>query len=337
MKAVQDDIQPDRHEEAALWCMSLAEGQLPPGEREAFDRWLEDDRNAAAFQAVVRTWKTADSAACLPEAIAMRSAALESYRTVNRQRWTRRLGARSWWAGGIAATLVLAVTTLFMLSDSTRPYQTEVGERRVALLDDQSRLSLDADSLVEVDMSDQQRELTLVRGRAKFDVAKDPLRPFTVVAGDKMVVATGTSFSVEMIGGEVRVLLYHGRVSVLDRTAPAPAGKELQLKPGQEMIAPVGAGAPPTLVSFDPERSSSWESGQLSFGDEPLALAAARMNRYSDRKLALGDAKVARVRVNGVFTAGDTAAFVEGVTRMNAVRAEYTPGQITLKSQPEKK
>src|SRR3546814_18739257 len=91
-----------------------------------------------------------------------------------------------------------------MLGDSTRPYQTEVGERRVALLDDQSRLSLDADSLVEVDMSDRQRELTLVRGRAKFDVAKDPLRTFTVVAGDKMVVATGTSFSVEMVGKAVR-------------------------------------------------------------------------------------------------------------------------------------
>src|SRR3546814_12871860 len=90
--------------------------------------------------------------------------------------------------------------------------------------------------------------------------------PFTVVAGDKMVVATGTSFSVEMVGKEVRVLLYHGRVSVLDRTAPAPAGKELQLEPGQEMIASVGAGAPPTLVSFDPERSSSWEAGQLKIG-----------------------------------------------------------------------
>src|SRR3546814_16859013 len=101
------------------------------------------------------------------------------------------------------------------------------------------------------------------------------------------------------------------------------------------MIASVGAGAPPTLVSFDPERSSSWEAGQLSFGDEPLALAVVRLNRYSSRKLALGDAKVAPVRVNGVFTAGDTAAFVEGVPLMNAVRAEYYPGHITLKNIPE--
>lgn len=332
MKAVQDDNQPDRHEEAALWCMSLAEGPLSPGEREAFDRWLEDDRNAAAFQAVVRTWKTADSAAGLPEAIGMRSAALESYRGANRRRWTRRFAARHYWAGGIAAALLLAITSLFWLGDSARPYQTEVGERRVALLDDKSKLSLDADSLVEVDMSGKQRELTLVRGRAKFDVAKDPLRPFTVVAGDKIVVATGTSFSVEMVGKDVRVLLYHGRVSVLDRGAKAGAGKELQLNPGDEMVASIGARGTPTLTSFDRERSASWETGQLSFGDEPLALAAARMNRYSDRKLVLGDAKVAGVRVNGVFTAGDMAAFVEGVTRMNPVRAEYTSGQITLKS-----
>src|SRR3546814_18571884 len=75
-----------------------------------------------------------------------------------------------------------------------------------------------------------------------------------------------------MVGKEVRVLLYHGRVSVLDRTAPAPAGKELQLEPGQEMIASVGAGAPPTLVSFDPERSSSWEAVRALTGwGSPLA------------------------------------------------------------------
>src|SRR3546814_19520630 len=129
-----------------------------------------------------------------------------------------------------------------MLGDSTRPYQTEVGERRVALLDDQSRLSLDADSLVEVDMSDRQRELTLVRGRAKFDVAKDPLRPFTVVAGDKMVVATGTSFSVEMVGKVVRVLLYHVRVSVLDRTAPAPAGSRKSVVEGRSVSVRVATG-----------------------------------------------------------------------------------------------
>src|SRR3546814_12478082 len=115
-----------------------------------------------------------------------------------------------------------------------------------------------------------------------------------------MVVATGTSFSVEMVGKEVCVLLYHGRVSVLDRTAPAPAGKELQLEPGQEMIASVGAGAPPTLVSFDPERSSSWAAGQLRFGYEPLSLAVVRMNPSSSRQLALGEVRKSVVQGKSV-------------------------------------
>src|SRR3546814_4307785 len=101
MNVVQNDTQPDRLEEAAPWCMSLAEGQLPPGEREAFERWLGDDRNAAAFQAVVRTWKVADGADRIPEAIAMRSAATEIYGNANRRRWTRSIGAPSWWDGQI--------------------------------------------------------------------------------------------------------------------------------------------------------------------------------------------------------------------------------------------
>ncbi len=36
---------------------------------------------------------------------------------------------------------------------------------------------------------------------------EDPLRPFSVQAGPRMVIATGTQFSVEKLSGEVRVVL----------------------------------------------------------------------------------------------------------------------------------
>src|SRR3546814_19485198 len=91
-------------------------------------------------------------------------------------------------------------------------YATHIGERQLAVLDDGSRVSLDAVTKVKVRMKDEARQVELLEGRAKFDVAKDPLRPFTVAAGDKLVVAVGTSFSVELIDGQVRVILYEGQV-----------------------------------------------------------------------------------------------------------------------------
>src|SRR3546814_1402664 len=92
-------------------------------------------------------------------------------------------------------------------------YATEIGERQLAVLEDGSQVSLDAATKVNVRMKEAGRQVELLAGRAKFDVAKDPQRPFTVAAGDKLVVAVGTSFSVALIDGQVRVILYAGQRS----------------------------------------------------------------------------------------------------------------------------
>src|SRR3546814_12464145 len=44
-------------------------------------------------------------------------------------------------------------------------------------------------------------------------------RPFSVAAAGKIVVATGTEFSVELLGRETRVILYEGHVAVLNGSA----------------------------------------------------------------------------------------------------------------------
>lgn len=70
---------------------------------------------------------------------------------------------------------------LFIGADLVAPfsatYQTGVGRRVVALADG-SMLSLDASTRVDVRYLGDRRELWLRSGRAKFVVAKDPLRLF---------------------------------------------------------------------------------------------------------------------------------------------------------------
>ena len=339
-----EDLLPDRDEQAALWCLELAEGELSYLDQMRFDDWIRDSENAAAFEESAQVWNSADISSDTPELIHLRGAALESYRRANQKRWRRPPG-RMLWMGGVAAMLLLMLVSTWLLRDPTQIYQTGVSERQVALLDDGSKLSLDADTEVEVRLHRDRREMTLVRGRAKFDVAKDPLRPFTVTAGDKIVVATGTSFSVELLRRQVRVLLYEGHVAVLhdDKGQARPQqiddrsrviAADLALTPGHGLVAARDSSEPGSLISADPERSLSWEAGQLSFDDEPLLTAAERMNRYSNDKIVLADGVTARVRVTGIFTAGDTDAFIEGVTALQPVRAYRSKaGQIMLRRQ----
>jgi len=340
MKSTYDEEPEGRDEEAASWCLRLSESELTPSEQKLFEAWLGEPGNVQAFDEAVAIWRTAEAVAGRPGMIAERAAALDRFRKANSARWLRGISRR--WPGvsSIAAVLLVALLSVFLLRSTGQQYETNIGERRVAMLEDGSRVSLDAATRVDVRIADDKRQLTLMSGRAKFDVAKDPLRPFSVVAGDKIVVATGTSFSVELLGDQVRVLLYEGKVDVLDRSDSAAGPQRVKLPnavlsagqaltPGHELVIPSSETAA-VIDAADISRSLAWEAGQLSFDNEPLPLAAQRMNRYSREKLRIGDPALAGMHVNGVFTTGDVDAFVEGVSTLYGLKVSKENGYIIL-------
>lgn len=331
-----------RAEQASDWCLRIAEGSLPPEEVADFEAWMAaDPANREAFDRASFVWRALDGRAAPPELVGIRMDALAS---LHEDEAPAR-GGRSLlgWRGitAMAAALALVVIAgLTLLTGGPVTYQTGVGERRVVMLEDGSRLSLDAASSVEVDYSGERRQLHLISGRARFDVARDPLRPFSVAAGDKLVVATGTSFSVEMLARRVEVVLYEGHVSVLRTAADAPPRPvtaargvpvEQLLRPGTQVALP-SDGPAATLAQVDLPRSQSWEAGQLSFTDEPLASAVERMNRYSRTPLELGDAAAGRIPISGVFNTDDPASFVEGITGVFPVRGDRRGDRIVLSS-----
>lgn len=333
----------ERFEAAAVWCLALAEGPLSDERQRAFDDWLSaNPDNLTAFERSSSLWQQMGEAAASPELVDVRARALATFRRRNQWRWARRPMAGRVIAAAAAVLLALGGIGWWWQS-VPEIYRTGLGERRVVMLDDGSRASLDAATEVDVRMRGDQRELHLVSGRAKFDVAKDPLRPFSVRVGDKLVVATGTSFSVEMVSGKLRVILYEGRVVVLDRptgpqtpAAGAPASRDadelMALTPGRELVVDIAGRSQARLAKADLVRSLSWEGGQLVFEDEPLSLAVNRINRYSARRVELKGA-TGRMRVNGVFNTGDVDAFATGVEETLPVRVVRERDVVTIAPQ----
>ena len=93
-------------------------------------------------------------------------------------------------------------------------YSTALGEQRLAELPDGSTLQLNTATQVEVDFSKGLRKIRLLKGEAHFDVAHNPNRPFEVYAGDGMVKAVGTAFSVYLNNHDVEVTVTEGRVEL---------------------------------------------------------------------------------------------------------------------------
>ena len=360
IRQADNDAQPDYEEQAAEWCWRLADRALTEAERDEFDAWLRaDPRHREAFDEMVTVWQGTDAIADMPGFLSLRAKALTTMEAARdgsaaaREAGKPRSGWRGDWRrlAALAATIVLmVVSSAWYFASGPDVYSTGVGERQVVRLDDGSRVSLDAASRVTVAYSDDKRTLVLERGRAKFDVAKDPLRPFTVTAGQKTVVATGTAFSVELLHDQMRVVLYEGHVAVLTDTPgalPKPVrvgasgrrSREAQLSPGQELVASLSSSAA-AIVPADTVKSLSWEGGRLTFIDEPLARAVERMNRYSDTPIIISDAKAAAYPINGVFDAGDTRGFLSGVAAIFPVGVRGEGAEIRVfskKDSPDEK
>lgn len=335
-----DDLTDAMIESAMMWRQRMNGDDWSADDDADLEVWLQSDsRHPLAFECSGQVWSFFDQHATSPEALSAHRALLGRVERQARGRWNGpaavfRMPSRRVAAAVAAAVVVIAGGSWFVAAQG-QVYQSGMGERRVVLLKDGSTLSLDALTRVSVRYSKDARRLTLQRGQARFDVAHDPSRPFTVAARDRTVVATGTAFNIDIIAPEVRVTLIEGKVLVLSKPSaipllPAPRPvKPVELRAGQTLITPADA-SPQRVQAADIEKTTAWQHGKLDFENEPLGEAVERINRYTDRKIRIADARAAAVPLNGAFDAGDVDGFIEALGGVLPVRAIQGPDGFTL-------
>jgi transmembrane sensor len=291
-----------------------------------FLNWVSDAENHRALSAVESTMTALDDLGATPKILDMRRAALTRLRHAGARRWASRKLLL-----GVAAVFFIALVgapVAYVWSQMPTSYATGVGERRIVALTDGSRISLDSDTTVSVKLTKAARTITLEQGRARFDVAHDVARPFTVTAGAETVVAVGTSFNVEKLGSKVLVTLIQGHVLIKNANAqtgpfvtpiakPTPPAT-VAMAAGEQMVAT--ATAAPVISTANLDTASAWEAGHLVFRGETLAEAVERVNRYTDHPISV-DPSAASIRISGVFNAGDVGSFVSAITGLFPVQA----------------
>jgi len=212
----------------------------------------------------------------------------------------------------IGALLVIATTVgavWYFSRDHADSYRTQIGAITTVPLSDGSKVTLNTDSQIHVELSPTLRRVKLDQGEAFFEVSKDGARPFVVEIADKRVIAVGTQFSVRRENNDIRVLVTEGRVWI-ERRGTADKAAQTQLAAGSE------ARTSNTEVLIDRpapaqvEQLLSWRTGYIIFRDTALADAVADFNRYSARKIYIEDPAIAGIRIGGNFRSGDADAFL---------------------------
>ncbi|PZQ50683.1 MAG: iron dicitrate transport regulator FecR [Rhodovulum sulfidophilum] len=281
--ATNETAQAEIDRVAAGWLVRLGSPALDDADRRAFRAWLEaDPAHGAAFEAARDVW----AGLGVPAAALARS-------DRRRRRW--RAGALALAGCAVAAVLILP---------RGADHATPDGLRRTVLLADGSRMMLDGDSAADVRVDSASRRVALLRGRAFFDVAPDPSRPFVVTAGGLEATVLGTGFAVDRGGAEVTVVVDHGRVSVR-----AADGASAVLTGGERVTAGATLGPP---EAARPEVALAWRRGLMVFENRTLGEVVPELERAGG-PIVIPQASVRALRLSGVFREDDPGAVLDAI------------------------
>lgn len=332
-------LYPGETDDAAQWWAELHAGPLSAQRRRALEAWLAaDSGNSGRLAQCEAIWRASAALQDDPEMVAYMDKAQDPPAPA-------KTGARRWrWSWPslasrrpAAAFMVFAMAMLalaFLLPNDVftgTMLSTGTGEQRTVKLTDGSVVRLNTNTRIRVAYDGQIRLVHLITGEATFEVAHDAERPFEVAAGAGRVRALGTVFNVLAKGTAVTITVLEGRVAVqqndlarnlVERQPPAlGAGQKLSYSP---------AGLISEIEPGDIRRIRNWQLGKLDLENASLISAIEEMNRYSEVKLVIGDDRLNRYRISGVFNLGDVDSVVAGLTATYPIDAVRRGNRIVL-------
>lgn len=343
-------VTPEIAAEAAMWVARL---HGPSRSREMELQCLEwQARSAAhrhAFERCTETWMEVPNAARAAGYAKVRLSRPSQDEGEERDRSGWRVSGRSmrrlFVLAGIAVVGIVVGTVTLRTRVDSGEYRTAVGELQAVMLDDGSRMSLNTDTRARVEFNSNQRTVSIGRGEAAFEVAKDARRPFVVRAAGSEVVAVGTVFSVRLNAREsdpresLSVTLVEGQVSVRPAVGSgiATSVQPLVMRPGERIrLLKDVAGRAATTTQIDRPRLEqvlAWQRNEAVFDRTSLPEAVAEMNRYSKTPLVLvGDVAQADWQVSGQFRTGDNAAFAKALATLHGLVVRESGGRLELSS-----
>jgi len=296
-------------EEAAEWIARLHADDRTAMDEAQFKTWIAaNPDHAMAFEVMDRGW-----------AMLAKMPSRAERRAFHPSR--RQLIAASL-VGGVAVT-----ASFFALQPAAaQTYETTVGEQKHVSLKDGSNLFLNANTKLTVLLTDTERTVNLIYGRANFDIATDEKRPFVVSVGDRRVVTGGSRFDVGRGDSDVQVVVTRGSASFQSETS---SPKKTTLNTGDRLLSSgslVRTDRPPIAPLV------AWQTRTAIFDDTLLSEAVREMNLYSQTKLEIADARTSHLHVSGIYRVGDNVAFAHSIAKFMPVLVSQQRDRVILRS-----
>ena len=317
-------------DEAVAWVVRVQSEGATEADWLALEAWLaQSPLNRVAFdEAAALWWEYGERAPELEAAI--QSTPADNVVSLNARRVPKITPARSWRPfAAIAASIAVAMFAVWLIMPSVpaqRVYVTQVGQRQEIALADGSRIVLNSGSKLVARVDPRHRNVTLERGEAVFDVAKDHAHPFIVAVGDQNVTVVGPEFDILRFGGRDVITVNRGIVSV----APAHGGdgRAVRLTHGDQ-LSHVEGETTSNLLQVASEDVLAWRNGYVVYNNRTLTEIAKDLNRYFAEPIRVEDG-AAGLTFSGALRIDNEDQVIRTLEGFLPVKAVRTSKEIVI-------
>jgi len=237
-----------------------------------------------------------------------------------------------------AACAVLVLTTVLLNRQPVSPasqqavvFSTSSTAHKKIILADSSVVFLSPGSSLRVmqPFGKDNREVTLT-GEAIFEATHDPRHPFSVISGDLVTTALGTSFKVTSFPGkdETKVALSYGKVVVKDRVTPEH-NDSLYLDPGEEAV--YDKTTQTIHKSEKANRQFDYKNNILYFKDAGITEVVRKLSEYYQMEVRYDSLQGVNWSVSGEFDYQPLATVLQAIAYSCNIRYEINNHQLVLK------
>ena len=304
-------------ERASYWAARLDGSVLSATDQNELNAWLAGE---PAHRMLLSQYCqfSADLELLLPALAA--TGAVEMPQEISPRNRGWRLG---WLAAGVAAAAAIVGLAFALWPARTQAERiaTAVAQRQSLTLVDGTRVELNAQTSLQIEIGPVERRVRLANGEAFFTVTKDKNRPFIVETPSGSVRVTGTVFDVRAeTTSSLDVFVVEGSVQVRpEENAPGQPGAPIALRAGDKLSNGSNGFTVTALSAGAIDDAVAWRQGQVVFRGVPLSVALARFAHYHGRGIS-ADPAVANLSVGGRYSLDDLDGFLSALESFHPVR-----------------
>lgn len=309
-----------KYQECSVWLAKI-DRELTLQEEKQFEAWLAaDEKHQQILFKMAKLWDKMSQLKRLAKLFPVEEQKVHSMLR---------------WQTSIAASVVLAISVglwvigsgMNLFSDNNQmvysfSHNTSVGESRTVYLPDNTKLTLNTNSQLDVRYFDSYRLLELKKGEVHVEVAHDKDRPLSVIAGNKIIQAVGTAFNVQRNILNVELIVTDGTVIIGKINPLQPIVQDILKIPEGAMKVSKGEMASLGRTENKLEKidsrtlstSLSWQQGNLIFNGETLEEALIEVSRYTLVKFIIDNDALKTIKIAGRFKTGDVSGLIKALS-----------------------